>query len=92
MILCLQLGIDLDDLTNPYQAAATSAFSFCIGAGLPLLAGAFIVEAKWRILSVVRQRHLLAPTGDLVPPAVTIILSQGIDQCKTLLSALRGTS
>ena len=55
-MLALQLGIDLDDLTNPYQAAVTSALSFCIGAGLPLLAGAFIQQAKWRILSVVRPQ------------------------------------
>ena len=46
-------GIDLDDLTNPYQAAATSALAFCIGAGLPLLAAAFIEDANMRILSVV---------------------------------------
>lgn len=48
-----ELGIDLDDMTNPYQAAASSAVAFIIGAGLPLLAGAFIESANWRIVSVV---------------------------------------
>lgn len=48
-----ELGIDVDDMTNPYQAAAASAIAFIIGAGIPLLAAAFIPEAKWRILSVV---------------------------------------
>ncbi|CAL8471042.1 g10584 [Coccomyxa elongata] len=48
-----ELGIDIDDMTNPYQAAASSAFAFIIGAGLPLLAGAFIEDANWRIVSVV---------------------------------------
>ena len=48
-----QLGIDLDDMTNPYQAAGASAIAFCIGAGVPLLAAAFIESAQWRIVSVV---------------------------------------
>ncbi|EIE20116.1 DUF125-domain-containing protein, partial [Coccomyxa subellipsoidea C-169] len=48
-----ELGIDIDDMTNPYQAAASSALAFCIGAGLPLLAAAFIEDPKWRIVSVV---------------------------------------
>ena len=49
----LAAGIDLDDLTNPYQAAAASALAFCLGGGLPLLAAAFIHDAHMRILSVV---------------------------------------
>ena len=48
-----QLGIDLDDMTNPYQAAGASAIAFCIGAGVPLLAAAFIESERWRIVSVV---------------------------------------
>lgn len=55
------VGIDLDDLTNPYQAAATSALAFCLGAGLPLLAAAFIEDAKMRILSVVSPSTLASP-------------------------------
>ena len=50
---CAGAGIDLDDMTNPYQAAAASALAFCLGAGLPLLAAAFIEDVKWRILSIV---------------------------------------
>ena len=49
----LTAGIDLDDLTNPYQAAAASALAFCLGGGLPLLAAAFIHDSHMRILSVV---------------------------------------
>ncbi|KAK9901345.1 hypothetical protein WJX75_007573 [Coccomyxa subellipsoidea] len=48
-----ELGIDVDDMTNPYQAAASSALAFIVGAGLPLLAAAFIEDPKMRILSVV---------------------------------------
>ena len=48
-----ELGIDMDDLSNPIQAAAASAFAFCIGAGLPLLAGAFIGNYVTRLLVIV---------------------------------------
>lgn len=34
----VELGIDPSDLTNPWQAALSSAFSFTVGALLPLLA------------------------------------------------------
>src|SRR6185312_16096015 len=34
----VELGIDPDELTNPWQAAMSSALSFTIGALLPLLA------------------------------------------------------
>jgi vacuolar iron transporter family protein len=34
----VELGIDPDDLTNPWQAALSSALSFTVGALLPLLA------------------------------------------------------
>ncbi len=34
----VELGIDPDDLTNPWQAAVSSAISFTIGALLPLIA------------------------------------------------------
>jgi vacuolar iron transporter family protein len=36
--LDIELGIDPDDLTNPWQAAGASAASFTIGAALPLAA------------------------------------------------------
>ena len=34
----VELGIDPDDLTNPWQAALSSALSFTVGALLPLIA------------------------------------------------------
>ncbi len=44
----VELGIDPDDLTNPWQAAASSALSFTIGALLPLIA-ILIPPTTWRI-------------------------------------------
>ncbi len=43
-----ELGIDPDDLTNPWEAALASFVSFTIGALLPLLAIA-VSPASWRI-------------------------------------------
>ena len=37
-----ELGIDIDDMSNPTQAAVVSLVAFTIGAALPLLAGSFI--------------------------------------------------
>ena len=54
-----ELGIDVDDMTNPYQAAASSALAFIVGAGLPLLAATFIEDPKMRILSVVSLPAIL---------------------------------
>ncbi len=43
-----ELGIQLDELTNPWQAAVASAFSFIAGGWVPLLA--IVVTPKdWRI-------------------------------------------
>ncbi|KAF8063870.1 vacuolar iron transporter 4 [Scenedesmus sp. PABB004] len=47
-----ELKIDLDELANPLQASVTSALAFSIGAGLPLLAGAFVQPWRWRIAAV----------------------------------------
>lgn len=47
-----ELGIDLDELANPLQAALASMLAFAVGAGMPLLAGAFISSRLWRIISV----------------------------------------
>lgn len=41
----VELGIDPDDLTNPWHAAIASAISFSIGALVPLLAIVFAPEA-----------------------------------------------
>ena len=56
-----ELGIDIDDLANPLQASVASAFAFCIGAGIPLLAASFIHSQAMRILSLV-----LASTAGLM--------------------------
>jgi vacuolar iron transporter family protein len=48
-----ELGIDLDELSNPWAAAAASAVAFVVGAGLPLLAAAFIQTETYRLLSLV---------------------------------------
>jgi vacuolar iron transporter family protein len=48
-----ELGIDVEQLANPLQASVASAISFAIGASLPLLAGGFIHNAVYRIISIV---------------------------------------
>jgi len=48
-----ELGIDPDEFSNPIQASWMSAVSFSIGALLPLLAGAFIENFLWRIISII---------------------------------------
>uniref|UniRef100_A0A7S2QV40 Uncharacterized protein n=1 Tax=Chlamydomonas chlamydogama TaxID=225041 RepID=A0A7S2QV40_9CHLO len=48
-----ELGIDMDDLSNPLQAAVVSAIACTIGACVPLLAGAFIADSDTRVLAVV---------------------------------------
>lgn len=44
-----ELGIDIDELANPLQAAVASAICFTVGAGLPLLSAAWIVDATLRL-------------------------------------------
>ncbi len=41
-----ELGIDLDDMANPLQAALVSCLAFTAGAAIPLLAGIFIADWK----------------------------------------------
>jgi vacuolar iron transporter family protein len=48
-----ELGIDVDALANPLQAAAASALSFTIGAVIPLLAAAFIQPVGPRFASLI---------------------------------------
>lgn len=48
-----ELGIDMDELANPLQACVTSAIAFSIGAGMPLLGGAFIEDHLTRIYVVI---------------------------------------
>jgi VIT1/CCC1 family predicted Fe2+/Mn2+ transporter len=47
-----ELGIDVDDLANPLQAAVVSALCFTGGAALPLLSAIFIASATMRLVAV----------------------------------------
>ena len=53
-----ELGIDLDDLSNPFQAALASAVAFASGGAVPLLAGAFITSQNYRLASIVAAASL----------------------------------
>lgn len=44
-----ELGIDLEELANPLQAAVVSALCFTTGAAIPLLAAAFITDSTIRL-------------------------------------------
>lgn len=58
-----ELGIDPDDLTNPWQAALSSALSFTVGALLPLLA-ILLPPTSLRVpVTVVAVLLALAVTG-----------------------------
>ena len=60
-----ELGIDPDDLTNPWHAALASFVSFTIGALLPLIAIA-VSPAGWRIgVTFVAVVAALAGTGSV---------------------------
>ena len=48
----IELGIDPDDLTSPWQAAVASAVAFTLGAALPL-AAIMLAPESWRVLSTV---------------------------------------
>lgn len=56
-----ELGIDLEELANPLQAAVVSALSFTSGAGMPLLAAVFIRDRALRnvIVAAVSTAALL---------------------------------
>ncbi|GIL89751.1 hypothetical protein Vretimale_16599 [Volvox reticuliferus] len=47
-----ELGIDIDELANPLQAAGVSALAFTAGAMIPLLGGAFLTNARIRLVVV----------------------------------------
>ncbi|GAB7002609.1 VIT family protein [Nocardioides sp. AN3] len=58
----LELGIDPDDITNPWHAAGASMLAFTIGALLPLLT--ILLPDPWRIwVTVVAVVIALAITG-----------------------------
>lgn len=57
-----ELGLDPDDLTNPWHAAGASFLSFLVGASIPLL-GVVITPAAW--ITVVAVAIALAITGSV---------------------------
>ncbi len=60
-----ELGIDPDDLTNPWSAAVASAVSFVIGAAIPLVAIA-LAPVKWQIpVTVIAVLFSLVLAGTL---------------------------
>jgi VIT1/CCC1 family predicted Fe2+/Mn2+ transporter len=59
----VELGIDPEELTNPWQAALSSALSFTVGALLPLIA-ILVPPTAWRIpVTVVTVLLALVMTG-----------------------------
>lgn len=78
--LQLELGIDEDDLTNPWAAAASSAVSFSLGALLPMLAV---------LLSPAGHRGLVVTLVTLVALAVTGAVSARLAGNPVLRSCLR---
>lgn len=57
-----ELGLDPDDLTNPWHAAGASFLAFLVGAAIPLL-GVVITPAAW--ITVVAVAIALAVTGSV---------------------------
>lgn len=61
--LAVELGIDQDDLVNPWHAALSSAIAFTLGALLPLLA-ILLPPPEWRVpVTFVAVLLALAVTG-----------------------------
>lgn len=48
-----ELGIDMDDLSKPWQACITSALAFAAGAAIPLLSAAFITDYITRVIVLI---------------------------------------
>ena len=46
------MGIDIDELANPLQAAGVSALCFSFGAAIPLLSAIFITEQIIRLIAI----------------------------------------
>ena len=47
-----ELGIDIDDLANPLQAAIVSGICFSTGSAIPLLSAAFISDSSMRLMAI----------------------------------------
>ena len=58
----VELGLNPDELTNPWQAAAASFVAFLVGAAVPLL-GVVVAPAAW--ITVVAVAVALAVTGSV---------------------------
>lgn len=84
--LDVELGIDPDDLTSPWQAAAASMASFTLGALLPLLTILVFAPGLRVLVTVVAVTLALALAGLLsaragdapVRPAVTRVVVGGV--------------
>lgn len=48
-----ELGLDLDNLANPYTAALASGISFAFAGAIPVLAGVFVKSYSRRLASIV---------------------------------------
>jgi VIT1/CCC1 family predicted Fe2+/Mn2+ transporter len=59
----VELGIDPDDLTNPWHAAGSSAASFIVGSLLPILAVTFAGQDLRIVITAVTVIAALALTG-----------------------------
>jgi VIT1/CCC1 family predicted Fe2+/Mn2+ transporter len=59
----VELGLDPDDLTNPWHAAGASMLSFVIGALLPLLTISLSPDSVRVLITVVSVTAALAATG-----------------------------
>ncbi len=48
-----ELGLDIDNLANPYTAALASGTSFALAGSIPFLAGVFVESYSARLISIV---------------------------------------
>ncbi|KQQ67077.1 VIT family protein [Microbacterium sp. Leaf320] len=98
----VELGIDQDDLVNPWHAALSSAVAFTLGALLPLLA-ILLPPPAWRVpVTFVVVLFALAVTGTVAakiggsPPvraAVRLVIGGGLALFATwLIGTLLGTT
>ncbi|WP_447911484.1 VIT1/CCC1 transporter family protein [Microbacterium phyllosphaerae] len=98
----VELGIDQDDLVNPWHAALSSAVAFTLGALLPLLA-ILLPPPEWRVpVTFLTVLFALAVTGTVSakiggsPPAraaIRLVIGGGLALLATwLIGTLLGTT
>lgn len=68
-----ELGIDTDDMANPWLACITSAISFSIGAAIPLLSSSFIKD------------HVIRYLPDSVHPWLDLAVCMMLNNCNLRL-------